>query len=85
MARVKMPSVSEAAAQILREVEADQRIKTAEVQILRGASQRPLTTDDAKLLMKLAETCRGIDIDNPEVDYDDLHNFMAQVNARRTP
>lgn len=84
MARVQMPSVSEAAAQILREVEAEQRIKTAEVQILRGA-QRPLTTNDAKLLMKLAETCRSIDTDNPEVDYEDLHNFMATVNARRTP
>lgn len=84
MARVQMPSVSEAAAQILREVEAEQRIKTAEVQILRG-SQRPLTTDDAKLLMKLAESCRDIDTNDPEVDYADLQHFMAQVNARRTP
>lgn len=85
MSRVQMPSVSEAAAQILRDVEAEQRIKTAEVQILRGASTRPLTSADAQQLMKLAETCRDINIDDPEVDYDDLRNFMAQVNARTTP
>jgi hypothetical protein len=84
MPRVKMPSVSEAAAQILREVEAEQRIKTAEVQLLHGVKNTQLTSEEARDLIKLANECRKINIEDPEVTYDDLHNFMTTINARRT-
>jgi len=84
MARVKMPSVSEAAAQILREVEAEQRIKTAEVQLLHGVKHAQLSSEEARELIKLADTCRQFNIEDPEVTYDDLHNFVTTANARRT-
>lgn len=84
MARVKMPSVSEAAAQILRDVEAEQRIKTAEVQLLHGVKNAQITSEEARDLIKLANECRKINIEDPEVTYDDLHNFVTTANARRT-
>lgn len=81
--RMKYPSVSEAASQILREVAAEEQIKTAERQVLRGTMQPRVRTDVGQELMKLAAQCRDM-TENPEVSYDDLRNFVAQVNAGRT-
>lgn len=81
--RMKYPSVSEAADQILREVAAEEQIKTAERQVLQGVLQPRVRTPIGHELMKLAEQCRGMS-ENPEVSYDDLRNFVAQVNAERT-
>lgn len=78
--RMRYPSVSEAAQQVLREIEAEEQIKTAERQILRGASPG-VATEEAQGLMKLAEELRQVDVDNPEVSYADLHNFMARCNG----
>ena len=79
--RIAYPSVSEAAAQILREVEAEQTIKTAEQQILQetiDGSQTELAQD----LNKLAHALRDVDVDNPEVTYGDLQDFVKAANAR---
>lgn len=83
MSRFKMDSVRETAAQILREVEAEGRIKTAEQQILRGTLHPRVSTDIGAQLTKLAADCRTMS-ENPEVSYEDLRNFVAQVDARRT-
>lgn len=83
MAGVRYPSVKDAAAQILRTVEAEQQIKTAEQQLLRDAIAVP-ETELAHGLTKVAEELRSIDIDNPEVTEADLHGFIQKVNARRT-
>lgn len=83
MAKPVYPSVSEAAAQILREVEAEEQIKVAEQQILRDSVNVP-ETDMAQALTKIAQELRSIDIDNPEVTTFDLHGFIQKVNARRT-
>jgi len=79
--RVRYPSVAEAAQQVLREVEADSLIKTAERQVLEGTLHPRVQTEVAQGLLKLAEHCRKINIDNPEVTYNDLRAFMATCNA----
>ena len=81
MPKVKSPSVSEAATQILREVEAEQTIKTAEQQILREALKGP-QTEVAHDLNKLASALRSVNVDNPEVTYGDLQDFIKAANAR---
>lgn len=81
--RMKYPSISDAAGQILRDVAAEEQIKTAERQVLQGVLQPRVRTDVGRELMKLAAQCRAI-TENPEVSYDDLRNFVAQVNAGRT-
>lgn len=80
MARMRYPSVKDAAAEILREVQAERLIKTAEQRILQQAESPRTEIGDG--LVKLAAAIREIDIDNPEVSYADLHNFMAQCNER---
>jgi hypothetical protein len=81
MAKIKYPSISEAAAQILREVEAEQTIKTAERQILRETLEGP-QTEVAQGLNKLASLLRNVNVDDPEVSYSDLANFIKAANAR---
>lgn len=81
--RMTYPSVSEAASQILREVTAEEQIKTAERQVLAGIMRPRVQTEIGQELMKLAAQCRDMP-NNPEVSYDDLRNFVAQVNAERT-
>ncbi len=81
MAKIQYPSVSEAAAQILRDVEAEQTIKTAEQQILRETIHGP-QTEVAQGLNKLASALRGVNVDDPEVTYGDLQDFMKAANAR---
>ena len=80
MARVNYPSVKDAAAEILREVHAERLVKTAEQQILRQV-EAP-RTEVSNGLCKLAAAMRDLEVDNPEVTYADLHNFMAQCNER---
>jgi len=80
MSRTNYPSVKDAAAEILREVHAEQLIKTAERQALRDVDSP--RSDIGQGLTKLAAELRNIDTDNPEVTYGDLHNFMAQCNER---
>lgn len=80
MARTRYPSVKDAAAEILREVQAERMIKQAEHQVLRQI-EAP-RTDVGDDLTKLAAALRRVDVDNPEVTYADLHNFMAQCNER---
>ena len=82
MARMQYPSIEETVEQILGEVRAEERIKTAEHQLLREAIRPQSRTKVASDLKKLAACCRLADDDNPEVTYQDLHNFMAQVNAK---
>lgn len=81
MTRIQYPSVSEAAQQILREIEAEEQIKTAEQLILRNAEQ-PVHIEMAHDIIKLAEQCRCINVDNPVITYDDLYSFMRQCNGR---
>jgi hypothetical protein len=81
MPKVKYPSVSEAAAQILRDVEAERTVKTAELQILRETIDGP-KTEVAQGLNKLASALRGVNVDDPEVNYTDLQNFIKAANAR---
>jgi hypothetical protein len=81
MPRANIPSVSETAAQILREVEAEQTIKTAEQQILRETINGT-QTEVAQDLNKLAHALRDVNVDDPEVTYGDLQNFIKAANAR---
>jgi Arc/MetJ-type ribon-helix-helix transcriptional regulator len=78
--RTRYPSVSEAAQQVLRDIEAEEQIKTAERRVLRSVASG-VTSEEATGLLKLAAQCRNVDIDNPEVSYDDLRNFMARCNG----
>jgi len=80
MPRATYPSVKNAALEILREVEAERMIKTAERQVLRNIDQPQ--TDLGMGLMKLATDLRQVDLDNPEVTYADLHRFMTACNDR---
>ena len=80
--RVRYPRISDAVDQVLREVDAEDRIKTAEQQLLRESISPRSRTKVASDLKKLAASCRTLDENNPEVSYQDLHNFMAQVNAK---
>jgi len=82
MPRMTYPSVKDAASQILREIEADERIKKAELNILRDTQRNP-KSDIAQGLMKIAEHCRNLKED-PEISYKDLQGFMETVNAKRT-
>jgi hypothetical protein len=81
MPRAQYPSISEIAQQVLREVKAEDQIKTAERQILRDVLHPQVKTDIGVDLMKLAERCRNYDDEDPEITVEDLHNFMAKCNA----
>ena len=81
MARTELPSVKETARQILREVEAENQIKTAEQQILRGVLQSKCATDIGFDLTKVAARLRTIDDQNPEISYTDLNDFMGRCNG----
>lgn len=79
--RMRYPSVAEAARQVLQEVEAENLIKTAEEQVLAGTLHPRVQTEVGQGLMKLAEHCRKINVENPEVTYNDLREFMAACDA----
>jgi len=80
--KTKLSSIKETAQQVLRDVEAENQIKTAEQQILRGVLQSKCSTDVGYDLTKVAAQLRRIDDENPEVSYTDLENFMGQCNGR---
>lgn len=79
--KVKYPSINEAVAQIMQEIRAEEQIKTAEKQILQGVLNPRFASDIGHYFMKLGEQCRNL-ADNPEASYDDLRNFVEQVNAK---
>lgn len=79
--RTKYPSIKEAVSQIMQEVFAEDQIKTAEKQILQGILSPRFESDIGHYFMKLSEQCRSL-ANNPEASYDDLRNFVEQVNAK---
>ena len=80
MAKPEYPSISEIAAGVLRSVDAEDQIKTAETQMLREALQPPPPprTELARELRKLASECRQ---QTSELTYADLQQFLEQTNA----
>jgi hypothetical protein len=77
MPRIKYPSIKDAAAEVLRTVVAEGMIKTAERQLLHDVEHPQ--SDVTAGLRKLAATLRTVD-DEPEVTYEDLHNFVMRCN-----
>jgi hypothetical protein len=77
MPRVKYPSISAIAGDVLREVKAEEQIKTAEAQVLRGtlAPACPETELSADL-RKLASDCRT---QTGDITYADLQEFMTHA------
>lgn len=82
MPREQLPSVQDIARQVLREVEAENRIKVAEQQILRGVLSPRTKTELGHDLMKLASACARID-EEPGVTTNDLLDFVARCNHAR--
>ena len=77
MPRMTYPSVKDVAGEILREVQAEQQIKTAEAQVLRGTlSPAPQETDLSVDLRKLAHDCRQ---QNDDITFGDLQEFMTNA------
>jgi len=81
MTRMTYPSIQDMTAQILREVNAEQQIKTAEQQLLRHALNPVVHTEIAQQLTKLASACRHLS-DTPDVSYAELHQFIVQTDAK---
>lgn len=79
MAREQLPSVQDIARQVLRDVEAENHVKLAELQILRGALNPRTKTELGHDIMKLASACARID-EEPRITTSDLLNFVAQCN-----
>lgn len=77
---IRYPSIQEIANEVLREIDAEEQIKTAERQALRAASKPQIQSDLAKDLQKVAAMCRTAEVENPTVTWEDLKQFMAQVN-----
>jgi hypothetical protein len=75
---MKYPSIKDIAADALREVAAEEQVKTAEQQVLRGALTPPPPPRTALSgeLHKLAAECRE---QSDDVTYADLEDFF---NAR---
>lgn len=78
MTRADYPSIGDIASQVIRDVQAEEQVKTAEQRILRGATDPINQSDTARDLTKLAAMCRQVSVDNPDVTYDDLNVFMEQ-------
>lgn len=78
MPRMKYPSIKEIAADALRTVAAEDQVKTAEAQLLRGALLPPPLprSELSAQLHKLAAECRQ---QSDDVTYADLQEFF---NAR---
>jgi len=77
---IRYPSIREIAEQVLREVDAEEQIKTAERHAVRDAAAPKVHSDLAKDLQKVAALCRSAADEDPVVTVDDLKQFMAQVN-----
>ena len=78
MPRVNYPSIKEIAAEVLREVEAEDQIKTAELKALQDALSPRVKTSFGQELVKLAEICRNLDDTNPVVTVDDITQFIGK-------
>jgi nitrogenase subunit NifH len=77
MPKTNVPSIKDIASQVLREVRAEDQVKTAEVQILRGTfTPAPPETDLAKDLRKLAHECRQ---SSDDVTFADLQEFLTHA------
>ena len=78
MPRMRYPSIKDIANEALRTVAAEDQVKTAEAQILRGALNPPPPprSELSAQLHKLAAECRQ---QSDDVTYDDLQEFL---NAR---
>lgn len=77
MPREQLPSVREIAQQVLRHVDAENHIKQAELQILRGTLSPRTKTELGHDLMKLASACAQID-EEPKVTIGDLREFVER-------
>ena len=78
MPRAEYPSIKDIASQVLREVRAEDQVKTAEVQILRGAvTPAPPETDLAGNLRKLAHECRQ---QSDDITLADLQEFLGNAS-----
>lgn len=82
MAREKLPSVQDIARQVLRDVEAENHVKLAELQILRGVLSPRTKTELGHDLMKLASACAQQD-EEPRVTAGDLLDFVDRCNRAR--
>ncbi len=72
MSRPRPTPLAEVSTAILAEVKAEERVKAAEVEALRAATQRH-ASDLGRLLHKAAEELND---DANDVTYDDLHAFV---------
>lgn len=78
MPRTECPSIQDIASQVLRDVRAENQVKTAEIQILRGAVTPALPeTDLAGNLRKLAHECRQ---QSDDITLADLQEFLGNAN-----
>lgn len=77
MARIKYPSIKDAAAEVLRTVAAEGLVKTAERQLLQAAVQPSSDITDG--LRKLAAELRDVN-DDPEITYADLQAFVTRCH-----
>ena len=77
MPREQLPSVREIAQQVLRDVDAENHIKLAERQILRGVLSPRTKTELGHDLMKLASACAQQD-EEPTVTVSDLQDFVER-------
>lgn len=75
MPRMRYPSIKDIAADALRDVAAEDQVKTAEAQILRGAitPSPPPRSELSAELHKLASECRE---QSDDVTYADLQEFL---------
>ena len=76
MRRADYPSIGDIASQVLRDVHAEEQIKTAEQRVLRDATAPINQSEVARDLVKLAAQCRQVNVNDPDVTYGDLAAFM---------
>ena len=70
-------TVSDLASEVLRHVEAEEMVKTAERQLLQAA-MAPTTSEVAGELLKLATACRN-SVDDSILTRDDINAFMKRA------
>ena len=80
MASKHYPSINQITQQILREVKAEQQIKTAEQQMLQQALHPQVSTELGQQLTKLAQHLRHVP-EEPAISYADLQQFMRHTHA----
>lgn len=78
MKRTKTASIDEISRQILQEIQAEEQIKIAEHQILRGVTHPSVDSEFGQNLTKLANICRELS-ETPTVSYEDLRQFVERV------